>query len=152
MTEAAAPQKVTANVKEFVRLDDGLKKAREEMKGVRKAMEECRELIIQYMRDADVERLGIKKGSQFLELAEKQLKVRATAEVVKEKIKDLMARGVTDPEAIYEEISKCGGTKQVWKLSRRSKRTAKPKKETEGADPDGKKPPKKKKKTADSGL
>ena len=143
---AAAPQQVTANVKEFVRLDDGLKKAREEIKTVRKAMEECKELIIQYMREADVERLGIKKGAQFLELAEKQLKIRPTAECVKEKIKDLMAKGVTDPETIYQEISKCGGTKQVWKLSRRTKRTAKPKEE--GAE----KPPKKKKKMADSGV
>lgn len=143
---AAAPQQVTANVKEFVRLDDGLKKAREEMKGVRKAMEECRELIIQYMRESDVERLGIKKGSQFLELAEKQLKVRAPADCIKAKLKELMAKGVTDPEVIYEEISKCGGTKQVWKLSRRTKRTAKPKKAP------GDKPLKKKKKTADSGL
>ena len=59
-----------------------------------------------------------------------------------------MARGVTDPETIYEEIAKCGGSKQVWKLSRRTKRTSKPKKTPGDED----KPPKKKKRTADSGL
>ena len=148
----AAPKQITANVKELVRLDDGLKKAREEMKIARKSMEECREMIIQYMRDAEVERLSIKKGSQFLELTEKQLKVRATADCVKDKLRELMSKGVTDPETIYEEINKCGGTKQVWKLSRRSKRATKPKPSTTeevGAE----KPPKKKRKTvADSGL
>lgn len=131
MAAASLPQNIKSGVLEYVRLDDGLKKAREEMKAARHAMDECRESIITYMREAEVERLGIKKGSQFLELNEKNLKVRPSAECVKAKIAELMSKNITDPETIYQEISKCGGTKQVWKLSRRSKRTAKPKTATD---------------------
>lgn len=137
---AKAPQQVKQDVLEFVRLDDGLKNAREQMKGARQAMDECREKIICYMRETGVERMVIKKGSQFLELNEKQLKVRATAECIKAKLAELMRQNITDPETIYQEISKCGGTKQVWKLARRSKRTRAPSTTT------GEEPSKKRKK------
>jgi len=148
---SSLPQTVKSDVLEFIRLDDGLKKAREEMKEARHAMEECREKIITYMRDTEVERLGIKKGAQFLELNEKQLKVRPSAECVKAKIAELVSKGITDPEVFYQEIGKCGGTKQVWKLSRRSKRTNKPKKTP--ADGTAEEPAKKKKRViAESGV
>lgn len=139
-----APQQVTINVKEFVRLDDGLKKAREEMKVARQSMDQCREQIICYMKDSNVERLSIKKGTQFLELSEKNLKVRPSAECIKSKLKELFEKNVVDPEVIYDEIQKCGGTKQVWKLSRRTKRSARPKDDSSA-------PPKKKKKVAVEG-
>lgn len=132
------PSKIKADVVEYVRLDDGLKAARKQAKEARDAMKECRDRIIEYMRDAEIERLGIKKGSQHLELVEKTLKVRASAECVKEKLKDLMIRKVTDPEVIYQEISECGGTKVEYKLARRTKRAA------------GKQPAKKKQKTSSS--
>jgi hypothetical protein len=127
MATAELPRNIKSDVIEFVRLDDGLKKAREEMKGARKALEEYREKIIVFMRESEALRLDIKKGTQFLELKEKELKVRPSAECVKDKIKELMQKGITDPEVFYEEINKCGGTKQVWKLARRTKRTVRSK-------------------------
>lgn len=140
----ALPADIKQNVLEFVRLDDGLKKAREDMKGARASMNEAKEMIIEYMKEAEVERLGIKKGQQFLELTEKSLKIRPTADCVKAKLADLMQRGITDPSVIYEELNKCGGTKQVWKLARRTKRTAKKRSATDAAEDA---PAKKKKKT-----
>lgn len=122
----AAPPEIPAatksDVKEFVRLDDGLKDARSQTKVARKELEACRERIIEYMRTSGVKCLGIKKGTQFLEAKEKTLRVRPHADVVKAKLLELMTRNVTDPEAIYKAIQECGGTKKVWKLSRRSKR------------------------------
>ncbi|MDR3540731.1 MAG: hypothetical protein P4L69_07135 [Desulfosporosinus sp.] len=150
----AAPQKVKTNVKEFVRLDDGLKKARLEMKETRKAMYECRDQIIDYMREAEIERLGVKKGSQFIELVEKDLKIRPSAECVKATIQELVDKGVTDPMTLYDAISKCGGTKHVWKLSRKTKRAATKRKEPEPGAPGEEEPKKKKKKKVivDSGV
>ena len=150
MATTTIPQTVKTDVLEFVRLDDGLKKAREEMKVAKHSMEEIKEKIIAYMRESEVERLSIKKGSQFLELNEKKLKVRPTSECVKAKIAELVANGTKDPETFYQEINKCGGTRQVWKLSRRTKRIYKPK------ESNGQKEPLKKKKrvmvTAETGL
>lgn len=145
MAEAAPAAPLTGKIKsdviEFVRLDDGLKAARVQAKDARDAMTECRERIVQYMKDAGVERLGIKRGQQFLELVERSLKVRASAECVKAKIAELLANKITDPDVIYKEILSCGGTKTEWKLARRSKRAAKPKK-TDDAEPPKKKPKK----------
>lgn len=132
------PSKIKSDVVEFVRLDDGLKTARKQSKEAREAMNECRERIIAYMREAEIERLGLKKGQQYLELCEKELKVRATAECVKAKLKELIERNVTDPEIIFKEISSCGGTKKEWKLARRTKR---------GTGDSSKQPKKKQKKT-----
>lgn len=127
------PQEVKQNVQEFVRLDDGLKQAKEEMKVAKKSMEECRVGIIEYMREAGIPRFEIMKGSQHLDLVEKTLIIRPSADVVKKKLADLLARNITDPEIIYQEIKKCGGTKQEWKLARRSKRKPKvPKDDSEG--------------------
>lgn len=132
MTEIPAATK--AAVKEFVRLDDGLKEAREQTKVARKGLETCREQIITYMREADIPRLAIKKGTQYLESREKVVKIRPKAEIVKAKLQELLARNITDPEEIYKAIQECGGTRQVWKLSRRSKRKARePKKKVEDA-------------------
>ena len=144
---AQPPKDIKANVIEFVRLDDGLKKAREEMKEARASMNESRERIIEYMKEAEVERLGIKKGQQFLELTEKTMKIRPSADCVRAKLTELMQKGITDPAAIYEEINKCGGTKQVWKLARRSKRTGKKRSAPEGSSQAAEGPAKKKKKT-----
>ena len=136
------PSKIKSDVVEFVRLDDGLKVARTQAKEARDAMNECRERIVDYMKESEIERLGIKKGQQFLELCEKQLKVRPTAECVKSKLQELMSKNVIDPETIYTAISECGGTKTEWKLARRSKRQpGRPKKD---ADKDEHQPKKRK--------
>jgi hypothetical protein len=130
------PAATKSDVKEFVRLDDGLKDARSQTKVARKELEACRERIITYMRTAGIGRLGIKKGTQFLEAKEKTLKIRPHADVVKAKLQELISKSVTDPEEIYKAIQECGGTKQVWKLSRRSKRkpSSKKKKAQEDAE------------------
>jgi len=122
---ATLPKAVKSDVVEYVRLDDGLKTARDQMKGARSAMNDSRDRIVAYMRDNEVVRLGIKKGTQYLELVEKQLKIRPIADCVKQKIAELLRKNVTDPEVIYQEISSCGGTKQIWKLARRTKRSGK---------------------------
>lgn len=143
------PADIKANVLEFVRLDDGLKKAREDMKEARTSMNESRDAIIEYMKEAEVERLGIKKGQQFLELTEKTLKIRPSADVVKAKLAELMQKGIMDPSVIYEELNKCGGTKQVWKLARRTKRVAK-KRSASAVEGSSEGPAKKKKKTTEA--
>lgn len=119
------PASTKADVKEFIRLDDGLKEARAQTKEARKELEGCRERIVAFMRDSKIGRLGIKKGTQFLEAKEKTLRIRPKADVVKAKLQELMSRNITSPEEIYKAIQECGGTKTVWKLSRRSKRAPK---------------------------
>jgi len=121
------PEEVKTNVIEFVRLDDGLKKAREQMKEARAGLNASRDTIIEYMRAGEIERLSLKKGTQYLELVEKTLKVRPSAECVKAKLAELMERKVMNPSEIYAELNACGGTKQVWKLARRTKRAGKSK-------------------------
>lgn len=129
------PHNIKSDVLEFTRLDDGLKTAREQTKEARVALEECRERIISYMRDAEIERLGIKKGTQYLELVEKTCKIRPNAECVKQKLQELMDQKITDPAVIYEELNKCGGSKQVWKLARRARRGEGTGKKKSGAPP-----------------
>lgn len=135
MTEI--PSATKAAVKEFVRLDDGLKEAREQTKVARKGLEDCREKIIAYMREADVSRLGIKKGAQYLEAREKMVRIRPKAEIVKAKLQELLARNITDPEEIYKAIQECGGSRRIWKLSRRSKRKPREQKKKEGDKEEG---------------
>jgi DNA gyrase/topoisomerase IV subunit B len=127
------PQEVKQNVQEFVRLDDGLKKAKEDMKVAKQAMEECRTGIIDYMKEAGIPRFEIMKGSQHLDLVEKTLINRPSADCIRKKIADLLSQNITDPDIIYNEIKKCGGTRQEWKLARRSKR--KPKAKTDSDKP-----------------
>lgn len=118
------PQQVKNSVQEYVRLDDGLKNARHEMKEVRTTMENHRNEIIEYMKDMKIPRFELKKGTQYLDLVEKTLKIRPSAECVKQKLTELLAKNITDPETIYSEINKCGGTRHEWKLARRTKRSA----------------------------
>ncbi len=124
------PSSIKSDIKDYVRVDDGLKEARGQMKEARGSMKACSERIIEFMRKSEMDKFSLKKGEQFLILQEKTLKVRPDAEVIKAKIRDLLAEGKTDPSLIWDEVQKCGGTKIVWKLSRRSKRKAckKPKK------------------------
>lgn len=121
----ALPQATVSDVKEFVRLDDGIKEATAQMKEARKGREAARARIIQYMCASDIKRLGIKKGSQYLEVKEKTLKVRAGADLMKAKLAELVKQGITDPDVLYREIMACGGTKTVWKLCRRNVRKRK---------------------------
>lgn len=116
------PGNIKTDIKEYVRIDDGLKEARGQMKEARAGMKQCSEHIIEFMRTAGMEKFSLKKGEQFLILQEKTLKVRPDAEVVKAKLQELIAEGKTDPAYIWDEVQKCGGTRNVWKLSRRSKR------------------------------
>lgn len=113
------------DIKEFLRLDDGLKDARIRMKESRDAMNARKESIIDYMRKASISKLVVRKGEQSLLLQEKELKIRPDATVVRCKLQELMRQGITDPEKIFEEINKCGGSKTVWRLMRRSKRVKK---------------------------
>jgi hypothetical protein len=126
MTEIPASTK--EDVKEFLRIDDGLKEARTQTKTARKELAERREKIIAFMRTSGIGKLGVKKGSQFLEAKERVIKVKPTSQAIKEKLKELVASGVSDSEQIYKAINECGGTKKVWRLSRRSKRAAAKKK------------------------
>ena len=118
------PVQVKGDIKEYVRIDDGLKEARGQMKEARAGMKQASERIIEYMRAESMDKFSLKKGEQLLILQEKTLKVRPDAEVVKTKLRELLAEGKTDPTYIWDEIQKCGGTKTVWKLSRRAKRKA----------------------------
>jgi hypothetical protein len=121
----APPQSTVSDVKEFVRLDDGIKEATAQLKDAKKGREAARERIVKYMCSANVKRLGIKKGTQYLEAREKTTKIRACADVIKAKLKELVSKGVTDSDIIYKEIMSCGGTRKVWKLCRRSVRKQK---------------------------
>jgi hypothetical protein len=116
------PSDVKGDIKEFLRLDDGLKQARLDMKESRDALNAHREHIIEYMRSSETPRLSARKGDVTLILQEKEQKIRPEASVIKSKLQELLQQGVSDPERIWEEIDKCGGTKTVWKLARRSKR------------------------------
>lgn len=127
MEGISIPSNIKADIKEFLRIDDGLKDARLQMKESRGSMNECREHIIDFMKKSDVFELEVGKGAQKLMLQEKELKIRADAEVIKAKLQEMLSQGITDTEKIWEEINKCGGTKTVWKLARRSKRKQQPK-------------------------
>lgn len=118
------PQGIRTDIKEFLRLDDGLKDARLQMKESRDALNEHRESIIGYMRASETAELEVRKGSQKLILQEKIQKVRPETEVIKSKLAELLASGEKDANKIWDEINKCGGTKSTWKLARRSKRKA----------------------------
>lgn len=119
------PQSVRESIKEFLRLDDGLKDARVQMKESRDAMNDNKQRIIDYMRKSSVSKLVVRKGEQTLFLQEKELKIRPDASVVRAKLQELMRQGVTDPETIFLELNKCGGSKTVWRLMRRAKRASK---------------------------
>jgi hypothetical protein len=119
---ATVPSAIKASIKEFLRLDDGLKQARLDMKESRAVLNEHKEKIIDFMRESDVPKLSARKGEATLMLQEKEVKIRADADVVKNKLQELLAKGVTDPQTIYEEINKCGGVRTEWRLARRSKR------------------------------
>ena len=121
-TGGTVPAAIKASIKEFLRLDDGLKQARLDMKETRTAMNEHREKIIDFMRNGEVPKLSARKGEATLILQEKEVKIRADGEVIKSKLQELMAKNITDPQVIFDEINKCGGTKTVWRLARRSKR------------------------------
>lgn len=116
------PSAIKGSIKEFLRLDDGLKQARLDMKESRTAMNDHREKIIDFMRSSDIPKLSARKGEATLILEEKEVKIRPDGEVMKAKLQELISKGVTDPQVIWDEISKCGGSKTVWRLARRSKR------------------------------
>jgi hypothetical protein len=116
------PSSTKNDIKEFLRLDDGLKQARLDMKESRDSMNEYRDRIIEWMKSSETPKLSVRKGEGTLILQEKEVKVRADADVIKAKLQELMSKNITDPEKIWEEINACGGTKTVWKLARRSKR------------------------------
>lgn len=122
------PDSVRTDIKEFVRIDDGMKEAHGQMKETKEGMKECAARIIAYMRQAGMEKFSLKKGEQSLILQEKTLKVRPTSEAIHARLAEMLAEGKKDPSYIWDEIQKCGGTKTVWKLSRRSKRKASEKK------------------------
>lgn len=113
------------DIKEFIRIDDGLKEARVDAKEARAALKAHKESIIDYMRKANVDRLDVKKGTQRLFLLEKTRKIRPKNDAIKAKLTELMDRGVRDPDVIAKEISECGGTAQVWTLQRRGARKSK---------------------------
>lgn len=126
------PKDVLVDIKEFIRLDDGLKDSRIEMKERREEMAEHKESIIDYMKSHDMDKLPLEVGKieQCLYLQEKEHKIRPDGKLVQQKLQEMIAQGITDPEKIYEEINSCGGVKSVWSLARRSKvvRKSKPKK------------------------
>ena len=110
-------------VSEFIRLDDGIKKAKKDLKGVRTAIKDKKANIIKYMVSAGIDRLsGIKDGTQCLECTQKTLKKRATNEQMVTKLRELLLNGVNDPVKLMEELNNCGGTYVEHRLSRRSKR------------------------------
>lgn len=118
------PTEIKSDVRKYISTDDGLKEARLQMKGVRADMKESAERIIDFMRKAGMEKFKLKKTGQCLILQEKELKIRPDSEAVKAKLRELLSSGQTDPAVLWDEVQKCGGTKTVWKLARRSKRKA----------------------------
>lgn len=125
------PTSVRDDIKEFLRLDDGLKDARVRMKESRDALKDRKERVIEFMRKSSVSKLVVRKGEQTLFLQEKELKIRPDASVIRCKLQELMRQGIVDPEKIFEEINKCGGSKTVWRLMRRAKRVVSSKKKQE---------------------
>ena len=123
------PASFKEDIKEYLRLDDGLKDARVQMKETRTVMNEHKENIITYMKSSKISKIMVRKGEQTLFLVEKELKIRPEAEVIRCKLQDLMKQGIIDPEKIFEEINKCGGSKTVWRLMRRAKRKPNAKKD-----------------------
>ena len=114
---------VEFEVSEFVRLDDGMKKAKKDLKAVRTAIKERKENIIKYMVGAGIDRItGIKGDTQCLECSQKTLKRRATNEQMVAKLQELLSKGVNDPVKLMEELNNCGGTYVEYRLSRRSRR------------------------------
>lgn len=122
------PQDVKNDVKEYIRVDDGLKEARLQMKESRAGLKECGERIIEFMKQSDMDKFYVKRGEQCLTLKETIHKVRPNSEQAQTKIQELLSQGISDPAKIWDEVLKCGGTKSVWKLSRRSKRKSSGKK------------------------
>jgi hypothetical protein len=122
------PESVKSDIKNYVRVDDGLKEAHSQMKGTKEEMKECAERIITFMRQSKMDKFSLKKGEQSLILQEKTLKIRPVAEAIHARLAEMLAEGKTDPSYIWDEIQKCGGTKTVWKLARRSKRKSDSKK------------------------
>jgi hypothetical protein len=116
------PQELKEDIREYIRVDDGLKDTRLKVKDARKGLNDHKDRIINYMRHMEMKKISLKKGEQSLILQEKELKVRATGEMIKKRLNELILSDVKDPDAIYAEIQKCGGVKTVWKLSRRTKR------------------------------
>ena len=116
------PSSTKNDIKEFLRLDDGLKQARLDMKDSRDSMNDYRDKIIEWMRSSNTPKLSVRKGEATLILQEKEVKIRAEADVIKAKLQELMSNKIMDPEKIWEAINACGGSKTVWKLARRSKR------------------------------
>ena len=124
------PPSTKNDVKEFIRMDDGLKDARLETKAARKQLAEYRERIIQYMRETEITKLAIKKGTQILEIKEKTLKIRPRSEDIKTALEKLVLSKTPTAEEICATIKSCGGTKKERKLSRRGQRQTRKPKET----------------------
>ena len=122
------PDSIRSDIKEFVRIDDGLKDAHTQMKSTREDMKGCIARIIAFMRQAEMEKFSLKKGEQSLILQEKTLKIRPSADVLRARLAEMLSEGQKDSAYIWDELNKCGGTKTTWKLARRSKRKASEKK------------------------
>ena len=119
--EEVLPADVVKDIKEFLRLDDGLKDARIEMKERRAEMNEHKDGIIDYMHRRDIPKLELNNGDQCLVLSEKEHKIRPDAKLIRRTLDQMIAQGVTDSGKIVEAINSCGGVNKVWTLARRSK-------------------------------
>jgi tetraacyldisaccharide-1-P 4'-kinase len=116
------PGSIEFEVSEFIRLDDGIKRASRDMKEVRSAINKHKDHIIKYMVDSKIDRLS--GATQCLECTKKVLKNRATSEQMVAKLSELLAAGITDPARLIKEVNECGGTTEEYRLFRKSKRVS----------------------------
>jgi hypothetical protein len=123
---AAVEAGVEEAVARFVELDDQNKEAKSHIKDTKVEVDRYRKVILDYMTANSIDRLtGIKNGTQYLECVIKDIRKRPTAQQMLVKLQDLLARHVTDPEAMLKELQDCGGiVAKVPRLMRRTKRVS----------------------------
>lgn len=114
---------IEGDVSTFVRLDTELKQARKEMKTARDACAECKKRIIKFMKDNKIDKMeGIAGGTQYLTCTKKEIKIRPTSEQMQAALAEAMSKGIKDPGQLLEIIQSCAGTKEEYRLFRRTVR------------------------------
>lgn len=120
------PPNVKNDIKDFIRIDDAIKTAQNQMSSTRNKLKECRSHIIDFMVENKMTKFEVCNGDYTLLLRVKDVKIRPTFDDLSVLIKELVKTGVNDQEKILEHLYKCGGTKTTYRLARRNKRKRKP--------------------------
>ena len=124
-TPTVLPEQIKTVVAEFVKLDDEMRETKKELKAVRTEIERKRDLIIGFMVKNDVQRISVRKGTQYLECKKSMHKKRPTKKHMVAVLRQLINEGVTDADVILEAMMNAAGKEERTSLLRRSKRGAK---------------------------